>query len=350
MKGSFHTVLISGVAATFLALVLGSSAAWSADAPKADAAKTDATKPEKKLPAVLDKPAPASVEELKAIQEHVKTVLKKVVPATVGVRIGGAAGSGVIISADGYVLTAGHVSGAPNQNVILILPNGKTVKGKSLGRNTDMDSGLIKITDKGKWNFVEMGDSQKLKRGQWCLAVGHPGGFKPGRSPVVRLGRVLMSVKSVVQTDCTLVGGDSGGPLFDMEGKVIGIHSRIGPSIVANMHVPVNTFRDTWDKLTKGESLGAAGRPVNAAYMGVRFSSEGEGLEISKVYENSPAEKAGLKVGDVIVGIDGTKIASRDDMASFLQKKKPDDEVTIEVQRDKTPMMIKLKLGKRPAD
>src|SRR5205807_4246056 len=101
----------------------------------------------------------------------------------------------------------------------------------------------------------------------WCVVTGHPGGFRPGRSPVVRVGRILelnlTSPRAYLRTDCTLVGGDSGGPLFDMHGRVIGIHSRIGGSITANLHVPVDTYRETWDRLVKGERWGGGiGRPV----------------------------------------------------------------------------------------
>ena len=88
------------------------------------------------------------------------------------------------------MLTAGHVSGAPGRDVTVTLPDGKTVKGKTLGRNAVADSGLVKITEERDWSFVEMGDSGELQKGQWCIAVGHPGGYKPGRTPVVRLGRV----------------------------------------------------------------------------------------------------------------------------------------------------------------
>src|ERR1700758_5501580 len=117
-----------------------------------------------------------------------------------------------------------------------------------------------------------MGKSTSLTKGQWVVSIGHPGGFRPNRTPVVRLGRVLEANANLIQTDCTLVGGDSGGPLFDMDGKVIGIHSRIGPAITANLHVPVNTYRDTWDDLANGETLGGPVRPrTGQAYMGVRF-------------------------------------------------------------------------------
>src|SRR5262249_60443961 len=95
-------------------------------------------------------------------------------PAVVNVKIGMGQGSGVIVSADGYILTAGHVSGPPNRTVEISLADGRKVKGKTLGVNRSIDSGMIKIISEGKWPHVELGDSGALKKGQWCLAVGHP--------------------------------------------------------------------------------------------------------------------------------------------------------------------------------
>ena len=95
--------------------------------------------------------------------------------------------------------TYAAVSGKPGQDVIIILPDGKQLKGKSLGRNGmpnalgSMDSGLVKITDEGKYPFLEMGKSSELKPGQWVIAIGHPGGFRPNRTPVVRVGRILFA-------------------------------------------------------------------------------------------------------------------------------------------------------------
>jgi hypothetical protein len=179
----------------------------------------------------------------------------KVQPAVVGVSIGPAQGSGVIVKG-GRVLTAGHVSGQPGRTVTLHLADGRKLKGKTLGRNADIDSGLIEITDKGDWPGVEMGKSADLKKGQWVVAIGHPGGYRANRTPVVRLGRVLEVNAGAIVTDCPLVGGDSGGPLFDLDGKIIGIHSRIGGPIMANLHVPVGTYVDTWDRLARGETWG----------------------------------------------------------------------------------------------
>ena len=217
-----------------------------------------------KLPSPLEKnKAPASVEELREIEKHVQKVLKKVMPSIVGVMVGVGQGSGVIVREDGTILTAGHVSGTPHQDATVVLNGGKNkgdiVKGTTLGKNGGIDSGMMKISKEGKYPFLEMGKSADLKVGQWVIAIGHPGGVRPNRGLVVRVGRILFVDAFVIQTDCTLVGGDSGGPLFDMQGRVIGIHSRIGDKRISeNMHVPIDTFRKTWVKLAKGDSIGDA--------------------------------------------------------------------------------------------
>jgi len=207
--------------------------------------------------AAADEPpvaAPKDVGELRALEARVQEVVEQVLPATVGVQIGHARGSGVIVSPDGYVMTAGHVVGKPGQSVTFILPDGKTVKGKTLGLFKNADAGLMKIEDKGEWPYVEKGHSADLRPGQWCVAVGHPLGYQKGRPPVVRVGRVLRARDNAIQTDCPLVGGDSGGPLFDLEGRVIGINSRIGGGMHMNYHVSVDVFHDVWDRLAKGDA------------------------------------------------------------------------------------------------
>jgi len=181
--------------------------------------------------AVFSKPVPVGIEDLRIIENRVKAIVKQLQRATVGVRNGRAAGSGVIVSKDGFVLTAAHVCAEPGRNVTLFLSDGRRVKGKTLGTfHGGIDAGLIKITEKGNWPVAEMGNSKKLKVGDWCIATGHPGGFDKDRAPVVRLGRIVLKRRGIIQTDCTIVGGDSGGPLFDIDGKVIGINSRIGAS------------------------------------------------------------------------------------------------------------------------
>jgi serine protease Do len=307
----------------------------------ADESKKDDTA----LPSAITKSLPQSVDDLKAIQEQTKRVLEKVIPCTVGVQIGGASGSGVIVSKDGLVLTAGHVSGKPGQKCRIILSDGKTVEGKSLGRNERIDSGMFKITTEGTWPFCEMGKSEDLKSGQWCIATGHPNGYQKGRSPVVRLGRILNNGRTAISTDCTLVGGDSGGPLFDMDGKVIGIHSRIGGTINSNIHVPVYTYQEQWDRLVKGDEIGPA--VAISAYFGVTRDEDAKDCRLARVTEGSPAEKGGLRVGDIITKFDGKEIKSYDDMLGVLAKKKPGDEVEIIVKRGDESKNLKVKLDKR---
>jgi serine protease Do len=310
------------------------------------------------LPTVFSKPVPENSTDLLAIEKHVQDVVKLVHPAVVGVRIGQAQGSGVIISKDGYVLTAGHVSGKPDQDVTLLLFDGRKLKGKSLGRNSTIDSGLIQITEKAELPHVAMGKSGDLKAGDWCMAIGHPGGVKPGRTPVVRLGRVLAENKGergFLRTDCTLVGGDSGGPLFDMHGQVIGIHSRIGGSITANIHVPVDTYRETWERLAKAEDWGAGlfagkgkfGKGADA-YLGAELSYDKAGAKIKTIAPKSPADRAGLKVDDMIVQLDGKAYTTKEDVDGFLRKKRPNEEITLQIQRGTETLTITLKLEKRP--
>lgn len=313
-----------------LALLAALGSALSADEPK--------------LPAVVDKPAPEGIDDLKALQKQVRAVLDKVQPAVVGVRLGASQGSGVIITKDGYVLTAGHVSGEPNKNCTIILQDGKQLKAKTLGANRGIDSGLIKITDEADYPFIEMGKSADVKKGQWCIASGHPGGFKPGRTPVVRLGRILEHTDTLIRTDCTLVGGDSGGPLFDLTGKVIGIHSRISSSISFNIHVPVDTYRDTWERLAKAEVWGGS---QGGPFIGVSPAADADDCKIGNVQANGPADKAGLKADDVILTFDGKKVATFDDLGALIRKKKPGDKVSLEVRRGDDTKTLEVVVGKR---
>jgi serine protease Do len=294
--------------------------------------------------------APETLDELKILQNVVKKVVDKTTPCTVGVAIGFGAGSGVIVSEDGLVLTAAHVSGEPGKPCTLILPDGTKVKGKTLGTNDKMDSGMIQITDKGpkdgKWPYLKVGKSVDLKKGQWLVALGHPGGWKQDRPPVARLGQVQDSTKDYVRTNCTLVGGDSGGPLFDLEGNVVGIHSRIGYTLASNMHVPADAFKNEWEKLVKGEQIGKPVKPA-AAVLGVSFDESTTAPKIESLSEDGPAAAGGLKEGDLITSFDGKDVSTADEVRALLRKKKPGDEVAVVVKRGTKTIEKKITLGKR---
>ncbi|QOV89127.1 S1C family serine protease [Humisphaera borealis] len=299
---------------------------------------------------------PESLDDLKALEARVAEITKKVLPAVVGVQAGSGQGSGVIVGSDGFVLTAGHVSGEPGRDMSLILTDGRRVRARSLGVNSKIDSGLIKITDKGTYPSVKIGKSADLKKGQWVLALGHPGGYQRNRPPVLRLGRVLAvnGSDNFVMTDCTLVGGDSGGPLFDLDGNVVAIHSRIGPSTLNNMHTPSDTYVETWDRLVRGESWGStfAFLTPRGPMLGIGGeSAEGNGgAVIGTVTPGSPAEKAGIKPGDIVVGFDGKPVQSLEELAQSISRKSVGDKVAIELVRNGKKMELSATLARRPRE
>ena len=190
---------------------------------------------------------PRTKIELISLDKQQTKVAEKINLVTVNLQHGSTQGSGVIITGEGYVLTAAHVAGRPNQKINILMHDGERVEGVTLGSNKDMDAGLVRITKPrdtaaNPWPHATLGSSSDLKLGQWCIATGHPGGWMPDRPAVVRIGRLLRIIPSTLVTDCSLIGGDSGGPLFDLEGRLIGVHSRIGVDVDDNMHVPVDVF------------------------------------------------------------------------------------------------------------
>jgi len=150
--------------------------------------------------------------------------------------------------------------------------------------------------------------------------------------------------------DPRICGGDSGGPLFDMQGRVIGIHSRIGGQITANMHVPVDTYRDTWEQLVKAEVWGGFGFPnlANVPYLGIEGDPDGKEARITKIVKGAAAEKAGLQVDDVITSFDGKKIERYEDLRPQIMRKKIGDKVAVEVLRGDKTVKLEVVLGKRP--
>ena len=119
-------------------------------------------------------------------------------------------------------MTAAHVVGRPDRKATIILSDGRYAHGVTLGINQTLDAGMIKITEPGPWPHLKIGKSSETERGDWCLAAGYPGGYEQHRKPVLRVGRILGKDSSAFLTDCTLSGGDSGGPLINIKGELIG--------------------------------------------------------------------------------------------------------------------------------
>jgi len=304
--------------------------------------------------------SPETVDELKALQAKVKEVVAKVTPSTVGLLVGPGAGSGVIVSDDGLVLTAAHVIGKPGTSIRFVLYDGTVVKGKALGLNKTVDSGMAKITDKpppdadwpgakdGKWPAAEIGKGADLKKGQWVISLGHPGGPKQDRPPPVRVGRFENYSKSdhSLRSDCTLVGGDSGGPLFDLTGKVVGIHSRIGLFLEYNMHIPADEFKNEWDQFVKGEWTDKS-KFSGGVEVGLVLDDDEESPTVKKVVEGGPAERAGFKAGDVITKFDGETIHATDDLTQMLNGSEPGQKIEVEVLRGDKSVKLSITLGRK---
>jgi serine protease Do len=291
-----------------------------------------------------------SIEDIRKLEGKIAAVAEKAMKSTVALisEESGASGSGVITSADGLILTAAHVIEGAEQ-VLVVFPDGKQVKGKVLGANMSKDIGMVQIEEKGPWPFMERGESKPLEAGDWVIAMGHSTGFDPSRTPPVRFGSVVSDGPgNFLTTDCTLIGGDSGGPLFDLNGKIVGINSSIGTALKNNNHAGVDGFKEDWDRLVAGEVWGRLQMdPMlnpERAVMGIELGSQvrGGGIIIAGVTEH--ASKAGLRPGDVLEKVEGKTVLDGKALMIYLAKKQAGDKVTIGVQRGGKQLDIEVEL------
>ncbi|MEM7453125.1 MAG: trypsin-like peptidase domain-containing protein [Planctomycetota bacterium] len=320
-------------------MVSGQETATAEPEVTADAEPAPETEVTNEFPEALKTRAPESIEEIKLLEEHVQQLIEKIRPATVSV----SGGSGVVISEDGLILTVAHVNQRAGRRVRVTFPDGRRASAITLGNNHGVDAGMIQITDEGEWPYVETGVSEDLERGQWCLAIGFPVSYSRGNEPPVRLGRVLSSSSRTVVTDCTIMGGDSGGPLFDLDGRVIGISSRVSGSLNQNIHVPVDIYTGNKERFLEGEDWGNNRR--NRALLGVRADQEASEALISEVTPGGAADEAGIEAGDVIVEFDGKPVETFEDLRDLVGDKEPDDEVKIVLKRGEETIELEVKLG-----
>ena len=308
-------------------------------------------------------PAPAqSFRDLREMEAKVRSVADRAVGATVSVRFAGFTenqGSGVIVSEDGLVLTAAHVIHLDldrperyrrQRTCQVTLADGREFTGVSLGIQTSWDCGAVQMIDPPEdLPVIPLGDEDALDAGDWCLALGHPGGFKAERPPVLRLGRVqpVRGDRRFLRTDCQIISGDSGGPLLDLDGRLIGIHSRIQESTAGNYHARVSNFRRAWDDLLQPPG---ATNEVSAprARLGIRGQDEEDGgVRIVALTEGGGAQRAGLAVGDVIHEIGRERVHDLDDLLRELSEWGVGDRVRVRVRRGETPLTYDVILGGR---
>ena len=281
-----------------------------------------------------------TVAQMKEMEAKVQALVVKNMPsvvALIGEKVPGS-GSGVIVNAEGLILTAGHVTYG-NDTMIVVFPDGKQAKCKVLGADYTRDVGLAKIIEPGKYPVAEIGDSDKLEITSIVIALGHPGGFDMRRPPPARIGRISSkNMGGFLVSDCTLIGGDSGGPMFDLDGKVIGIHSSISESLSFNRDAPVNAAKASWEKMLEGKTWGKPpGRPdrrvTGAAVLGAVFDTTSSDALLKEVQEKSPLAAAGVKAGDVILRLGGEETATRDAVAAKVQKSKPGQKLELAYRR-----------------
>ncbi len=303
-----------------------------------------------------EKKVPESKDDLLSIQQALMEHQDQARMATVSVKLEQGFGSGVIVSPEGLVLTAAHVSGGVGKELTIVMNDGSEYKAVSMGLVSTTDAAMVRIVDKGpeggSFPHVEINKENDYMLGHWVFALGHSGGFDQDRGPVLRLGRIVQVKESTLQSDCKVIGGDSGGPLFDMAGRLIGIHSRVGrETVVENMHVPMREYLKHWDAMEKNEFLGDgpfAQRPVKGSgFLGMGTKDSDDGLMVSKVGKGMAAEKAGVKVGDIILEMDGEVIENKTSLKTFLAEKAAGDSIQIKLSRGGEEQLIKVKLEKR---
>jgi len=291
---------------------------------------------------------PKSLAQLRLLEQQCGQISAAAKLCTVSIKIGQAQGCGVIIDGGGKVLTAAHVAMRPNKPATVILANGRRLKAMTLGLNKNVDAGMLQISpgqnEGAEWPHATLGDSSKLARGMWCIATGHPSGFDQARGVVTRVGRIARVNRSALRTDCALIGGDSGGPLFDLSGNLIAIHSRIGNDVEENLHIPIDNYSNSWDRLAAGDSWGTLPgfRPV----LGVQGNSRVEEAVIDVVRTSSAAEKAGIQEGDIIKEFGDRKITDFQSLKAAVAETMPGENVRVRGQRDGRPVFFRVVIGR----
>ena len=267
-------------------------------------------------------------------------------------------GSGVIIDPSGVALTNAHVVGAASEVEVTLL-DGTKHRAKVVGADKKTDLAVLRLEADGKkFPFLPLGDSNEAQVGDWVLAVGSPFGLQA----TVTSGIVSAKARQIgagpyddyLQTDAAINPGNSGGPLVNMRGEVIGINtaivrggSGIGFAIPATMAKQIAGQLLENGKVTRGW-LGVALQPLTSD-LAVSFGAEGKkGALISDVTADSPAAKAGLKSGDVLLEVDGHQVENPGDVARAVALVAPGRKATLTVWRDKAQMSVDIVLGETP--
>lgn len=266
-------------------------------------------------------------------------------------------GSGFIISKDGYIVTNNHLVQNANKITVKLL-NDDEYTAKIIGTDPQSDVAVIKI-DAKDLPTVQLGNSDQVEVGEWVVALGNPFGLSHSLSAGILSAKGRSSVgladyENFLQTDAAINPGNSGGPLLDLEGKVIGINtaifSRSGGHMGIGFAIPINMAKTIIDQLIKNGSvvrgyLGVKIQPITTD-LAASFGLKGKnGILIAQVEPNSPADKAGLKQGDVIMSLDGKPVVSLGDFRNIIANTKPGANCSLGVSRDKKILQLQIAVG-----
>lgn len=282
-------------------------------------------------------------------------VAREITPTVVSVSQSGGSGSGVIISRDGVVITNAHVVGSVRA-VEVGLADGRTLRGDVLGRDRTIDVAVVRIRAQNL-PAAPIGDSDRLEVGQSAIAIGNPLGLERtvtvGVISAVNRNPRGIALDALIQTDAAISPGNSGGPLVDSRGRVIGINTAVIAGDGATglgFAVPINLANDVVQQLlTKGR--------ITRAFLGINYADIGpelarqfglpvrEGIIVGRVEPGSPAARAGLRAQDIIVRGNDTVIQSGGNLRQLLRDLSPGDQVRLEVIRPSGRTSVTVRLG-----
>jgi putative serine protease PepD len=284
-------------------------------------------------------------------------IYRRAAPSVVEVEAAGFAGastgSGFVIDEQGRVVTNQHVV-AGAQDVTVRFANGDEADARVVGSDASTDVALLQLEGDREVTPLPLGAAGSLSVGDPVVAIGSPFGLDGTLTAgvVSGLDRDIQApdgfaIDGVIQTDAALNNGNSGGPLLDGRGRVIGVNSQIesqsGGNVGIGYAVPIETAQKVVDQLLEGGE-------VQHAYLGVVLSDEsGGGVVLAEVRADGPADRAGLQAGDVVTSVAGREVDSGDDVREAVSAREPGDTVEVQVQRDGQTRTLEVTLGDRPA-
>ena len=281
-------------------------------------------------------------------------------------REGQSLGSGFIVSADGYVVTNNHVvtpqGNGTVEEITVTMPDGTEYEAKLVGKDAESDLAVLKIDRREPFPFVKFGDSEKARAGDWVVAIGNPFGLG-GTVTSGIISSVLRTAGAgaydrYIQTDAAINRGNSGGPLFDMQGNVIGINNAIlspsGGSVGVGFAIPADTAAPIVERLRKGETiergyLGVSIGPVTEDFAAALGLPRNRGEIVQSVVDGEAAARSGIEAGDVVVSVNGREVTPDQTLSFLVANIKPGTTVPVELIRDGKRRKLNVKVGTRPS-